>query len=382
MQRFLALAPGAVHRVTEGNGTPQSTPFRTRAPYQALGVSGKNVPQPADTWLLEPVPTPEHRKGPGFVVLHAGQPLRYPSDLPVELVDLTREKEDVAATWSLFRRYLFEYRQELSVPLTILIDEQSRARRIYAEPPSEATMRKDLQQVSQSAKLALPFAGRYFSEPRRNYFKLGAAFYWAGYPDRALPYLEETVRSRPDNWKALLAAGRIHQELGRDREAIDAFQRVLAIRPDYAPAMVNIGESRLKLNDNPAARASFLDALKADPKCADAANQLGLLAAEAGDSDTARQRFQQAIEAQRDHTGAINNLGVLYARLGRAQDSIAAFRYGLQMDPDDEQLYLNLARIYVTMGERDQARAVLTQLMDRKPGNALAAKALSQLEAR
>ena len=96
----------------------------------------------------------------------------------------------------------------------------------------------------------------------------------------------------------------------------------------------------------------------------------------------ARQWFQQAMEAQPDHPGAINNLGVLYARIGQPNDSIAAFRYGIQTNPDDDELYLNLARIYVTMGERDKARAVLEQLLERKPGNAIATRALGELEAR
>jgi FimV-like protein len=381
-QQLRGLEAGFVYRVTEGSETPERTPFRRSPRYPAVTVSGENDPTPADTWLLEPVPTPDRRKGPGFVVLYAGQPPALPAGLPVETIDLAREKEDVAATWSLFRRYLFEYRRDLEVPFTVLVDSESRAHRIYADVPSESAMRADLQRLAQSAKLALPFPGRYYSEPRRNYFKLGAAFYWAGYADRALPYLEETLRSRPDNWKALLATGRINQELGRDREALATFEKVLKIRPDYAPAMENAGEAYLKLGDRASAQTSFDDALKADPKCADAANQLGLMAAESNDFERARQRFQQAIAAQRDHTGAINNLGVLYARMGQAKDSVAAFRYGLQMDPDDEQLYLNLARIYVTMGEREQARAVLNELLDRKPGNAIAAKALSQLEGR
>jgi hypothetical protein len=50
--------------------------------------------------------------------------------------------------------------------------------------------------------------------------------------------------------------------------------------------------------------------------------------------------------------------------------------------PFDETLYLNLGRIYVTMGERDQARAVLTQLLEREPGNAIATKGLAELERR
>jgi FimV-like protein len=316
------------------------------------------------------------------VVLYAGAAPKFSSGIPVEAIDLKSEKDDIAATYSLFRRYLFEYRSDLSIPLTILIDGESRARRIYADIPSEATMRADLANIGKAGELALPFPGRYYGSSRRNYFKLGAAFYWAGYPDRALPYLQETLRSRPDNWKALLAIGRIHQELGRPKDAIGTFRRVLEVRPGYPPAMVSAGEAYLKLNDRASAKAMFDQAIQVDPKCADAANQLGVMAAEANDFNAARTWFQRAIEAQRDHSGAINNLGVLYAKMGQKDDAIAAFRYGIQMAGDDEQLYLNLARIYVTMGERDEARAVLNQLLERKPGNEIATRALAQLEGR
>jgi tetratricopeptide (TPR) repeat protein len=366
---FSGLDAGFLYLLVEGAAKPERTEaFRRREAYPDKPVVPRNEPIAADTWLLEPVPTPDKHKGPGFIVLQAG--------------DLAKEKEEVAATWSIFRRYLFEYRQELMLPMTVLIDSESRARKIYAGIPSDADMRADLAKINENHSLALPFPGRYYAEPRRNYFKLGAAFYWAGYPERALPYLEETVRTRPENWKALLATGRINLELERYPEAIRIFEKVLAIRPDHAPAMVNIGESLVRLNDPGGARKRFRQALAADPKCADAANQLGLLSASANDMPAARQWFQQAIEAQRDHAGAINNLGVLYAKMGQTNNSIAAFRYGMQASPDDEQLYLNLARIYVTMGEREQAKTVLNQLMERKPGNAIAARALSELEGR
>ncbi|HVW84734.1 MAG TPA: FG-GAP-like repeat-containing protein [Bryobacteraceae bacterium] len=382
-QEVDGLAPGFVYTIEEGASAPVAqTAFRPRRLYSDAAVTGLNAPERADTWLMEPVPTPDRRRGPGFVVLYAGTAPKFSSGIPVEAIDLKREKDDIAATYSLFRRYLFEYRSDLSIPLTILIDGESRARRIYADIPSEATMRADLANIAKAGELALPFPGRYYGSSRRNYFKLGAAFYWAGYPDRALPYLQETLRSRPDNWKALLAIGRIHQELGRPKDAIGTFRRVLEVRPGYPPAMVSAGEAYLKLNDRASAKAMFDQAIQADPKCADAANQLGVMAAEANDFSGARTWFQRAIEAQRDHSGAINNLGVLYAKMGQKDDAIAAFRYGIQMAGDDEQLYLNLARIYVTMGERDEARAVLNQLLERKPGNEIATRALAQLEGR
>ena len=185
-----------------------------------------------------------------------------------------------------------------------------------------------------------------------------------------MPYLAETLRARPGTWKAVQAMARIQLELGRDKEALASFQRVIAMKSDYPPAFVGAGEVYAK-QDGPAnARRMFQRALELDPKCADAMNQLGLLAAGANDLHLARgSGSSRRLKRSRDHPGAINNLGVLYAKMGQPNDSIAAFRYGIKMNPDDDELYLNLARIYVTMGQREKARAVLNELLEQKPGN-------------
>jgi len=385
IEEVSGLEPGYAYTIVEGSREHVRAPFRARKFWLASVLHGKNDPEFGDTWLLDPVPTPDRRtvKGAaGFVVLHASESPKMPPGVPAELIDLRIEKDDVAAAYSLFRRYLFEYRRDLSLPLVLLVDGEGRARKIYADIPPAAQMRSDLARIDRSHALALPFPGKYYLNPRRNYFKLGAAFYWAGYPERALPYLAETLRARPGNWKALQAMARIQLELGRDKEALASFQQLIDIKSDYPPAFVGAGEAYAKQDDQASARRMFQRAVALDPKCADAMNQLGLLAASANDLAGARRWFQQAIEAQQDHPGAINNLGVLYAKIGQPNDSIAAFRYGIKMNPDDEELYLNLARVYVTMGERDKARGVLNELMEQKPGNATATKALGELEAR
>ncbi len=379
------LEPGYTYTMVEGSSDRARTVFRARKAMPSSALHGKNDPVFGDTWLLEPTPTPDSRmaKGEaGFVILYAGGRPNMPAGVPAQSIDLTKEKDDVAAAYSLFRRYLFEYRADLSLPLVLLVDGDGRARKIYADVPSATDARRDLARIGQSHSLALPFPGKYYLSPRRNYFKLGAAFYWAGYPDRALPYLAETLRSRPDNWKALQAMARIQLELERNKDALSSFRQVLALKSDYPPALVGAGEAYAKLDDRANAQRMFQQALALDAKCADAMNQLGLLSAGANDLTGARKWFQQAMEAQPDHPGAINNLAVLYAKLGQPNDAIAAFRYGIRTNPDDDELYLNLARIYVTMGEREKARAALNELMERKPGNATATKALAQLEAR
>ena len=366
-QELSTLEAGYLYTIVEGAAEPKRTPFRSRKQLPAGPVQGKNDPEFGDTWLLEPVPTPD-RRPKGLLTLRAE--------------DLTKANPDVAATYSLFQRYLFEYRRDLALPLTLLIDSESRARKVYASVPSDAQMRSDLARIDQNRTLALPFPGKYYLEPRRNYFKLGAAFYWAGYPDRALPYLAETLRARPENWKALQAMARIQLEIGRHKDALASFQQVIAIKSNYPPAYVGAGEVYVKQDDGANAEKMLRRALDLDPKCADAMNQMGLLAVNGNDLAGARRWFQQAIEAERDHPGAINNLAVLYAKMGQPNDAIAAFRYGIKTNPDDDELYLNLARIYVMMGEREKARGVLSELLERKPGNATAAKALAELGAK
>ncbi|SPE41040.1 TPR repeat-containing protein [Candidatus Sulfopaludibacter sp. SbA3] len=384
-QEMRGLEPGYVYSIVEGAGEQARLPFRARRLLPASSLRGKNDPEFGNSWLLEPGPTPDRRTAAGaagFVVLYAGEHPKMPVGLPVITVDVKSEKDEVAASYSLFRRYLFEYRKELSLPLVLLVDGESRARKVYADIPPADEMRGDLARMGQSGALALPFAGKHYRTPRRNYFKLGAAFYWAGYPERALPYLAETLRVRPDNWKALQAMARIQLGLGRNRDALASFQRAIDLKKDYPPAFVGAGEAYARQDDQANAQRMFQRALELDAKCADAMNQLGLLAAGASDLAGARRWFQQAIEAQKDHPGAINNLGVLYAKMGQPEDAIAAFRYGIKTNPDDAELYLNLGRIYVMMGEREKARAVLDELLERKPGNATAAKALAELGAR
>ncbi len=214
--------------------------------------------------FLQPPPSPE-RTHPNSATPGCWNQSRrrrnVPPASPARLLDiadkLKAEKPEVAATFSLFRRYLFEYRQDLSLPLVLLVDAESRAHKVYANIPTAAQMRTDFARITESRKLALPFPGKYYLQPRRNYFKLGSAFHWAGYPDRALPYLAETLRTLPNNWKALLAMARIQLELGRNQDALASFKEVIEIKNDYPPAFLGAGEAYAKLADNANAQHMF-----------------------------------------------------------------------------------------------------------------------------
>jgi Flp pilus assembly protein TadD len=327
VQTFTSLAAGRLYEIEEGSDSVSAKPFHPRPQFPpASPIPVDNEPRLHTTWFMEPVPLPIPAKAPGLLVLNP----------------TGRE----AAVWSIFRRYLFDFRAELKPPLLLLIDSAGQARKIYADMPSPAEVRADMAIANPRA---LPFEGHYSAgAPRRDYFKLGAAFFWAGFPDHALPYLDEVIRRSPENERALTAIAQIHLDAGRLDPARAAARKMLAVPPQSAAV----------------------------------ADGLGLRFAEKGLYPEARDLFQRAISIQRDNTSALNNLGVLYLKMGQPNDAIAAFRYGIRSAPDDDMLYLNLGRLYVQAGERDKARGVILEWLDRKPGNEKAQRALRELDAR
>lgn len=142
--------------------------------------------------------------------------------------------------------------------------------------------------------------------------------------------------------------------------------------------LVKLGAAFYIENMPDAALVYLNDALALHPN-ADAANGLGLMFARQGRFPEARDWFQKAITLQRDHARAINNLGVLYGEQRQFNDAIAAFEYGIRVAPDDDTLYLNLGRIHIQMGDRQKARNVMERLLERKPGSAVAQRALEEL---
>ena len=388
----------AIHNPQSTIRNPQSTiGTRPSAIDTATTLKPDNTPRLHETWLIEPIPLPEKRTGPGFVCLVGGQQISPPVGLPFQVVDLTKEAAETAASYALFRRYLFDWRTGLSLPLLLLVDERGNTHKIYPSVPEPAILRADLSLLGVSLrgkeerqKMSLPFAGRYYTQPLRRYFQLGAAFFWAGYPEQALQYLSEATRTTPDNFKAHLAIGQIHLEAKRLIEArrsleiardlnpqspdvwnnlggveaaaenygaaLHHYEKALSLKADLPYVLNNAGQAYSKTGDHANAAKMFRRALELDPQDADAANQLGLALAQQKRFQEARDYFQKAISSKRDHAGAINNLGVLYTQMNQMNDAVAAFQYGVEVAPEFDSLYLNLARVYVRLQERNKAR--------------------------
>ncbi len=398
-QQFTNLQAAHTYRITEGSAKPEAVPFRPVSQLSEGRVDADNRLQLHDTWFLEPIPLPEKQPGPRLFVLN---------ELP--------KSQDRREQYEIFRRYLFDWRTSLKIPFALLLNSAGQAVKVYANVPSEEIVKADLAQMDRARQLGLPFKGAYIHTTHRDFFKFGVAYLWSGYPEQALPYLDQVLRRTPDNVRVLVLVGQIHLDANRLdaaqksfdaalkinpiyaeawsgagdvcqarsqlKEALQNYQRALALKPDLLYTLLNAGRSADKLNLSAQSENFYKQALQIDPQSPEASNGLGLALAKQGQTAHAEQLFKNAIAQKRDYSEAINNLGVLYIQESKVNDAIAAFEYGIRVAPDEDILYLNLGRTYTSLGQFDKARQVMHELLDRKPQSATARRALQDLEGR
>ena len=347
VQEFKDLAAGRTYFAAEGSEELKSKEFRPHTPSPSQEVKANNSLALHDTWFAEPLPLPEPQGGPGLLVLLDGEPPPK-SGITANFINLATGPADRKRQWEVFRRYLFDWRTSLVTPLAFLLNNAGQAVKVYAAVPTAEQYKTDLAKAGDHRKLALPFPGNYVVQPRRDFFKFGAAFLWSGYGAQALPYLEQVLERTPQNSRVLALVGQIYL----DQQQFDRAEQYLR------------------------------QALAIDRQSPEANYGLGLALAKQDHLDDARSYFEQAITLKPDYADAVNDLGALYIQSGKINDAIAAFTYGIRVAPDEDMLYLNLGRTYARLGQLDRARQTMQQLLDRKPDSAIAQHALQELNNR
>jgi tetratricopeptide (TPR) repeat protein len=381
------LAAGQLWKVREGEAARSLRAFSDVPPRATRVVAGDNRFVQEDTWFVEPIPLPVKTEGSRLFTL-----------------------SDASGAWSIFRRYLFEYRGVDKGPLALLLNGDGEAIRFYGKVPTAAEAARDLRATTRAA---LPYSGLSLQSMRRDHFKMGAAMLWSGYAAEALPYLEAVARTQPGNARIWTYIGRVHLKLsrlieaeqalqralaldatqaeawnelggveqarGRLREALAHYERALAQQPDQLAALLNAGQCAEQLNEQGKAEAFYRRATLSDASSPEAANGLGLALAKTARYAEAKQQLERAISLRRDYAEAINNLAVLYLQQGQPNDAEAALRYGIRAAPQAELLYLNLSRLLLQRGNRAAAQQIMRELLDAVPQSEVARKAIREL---
>jgi tetratricopeptide (TPR) repeat protein len=424
------------HRIwiDEGVAPPRVEPFRAAPPVRGAAnlQIGESLPETGETWLLAPVAAPMFppsalRGKPALLHFRApGSADSLRASWPVANVQLASvradEADDLAATYNILYRYLFDRHRDLPLPTAFLIDENGDIVKIYRGPVAAARVAQDARQIPRTnpermAK-ALPFRGVSETyEFGRNSLSLGSAFFERGYFDPAETAFRLALRADPSSAEAEYGLGSVYLKQEKTREARESFERAvklnagypdtvpnawnnlgllatrdgrtddairhfgkaLEVSPDYWIALENLGNAYRLQKRWDEARQTLQRALAARPQDPEANYNLAMVFAQTDDPERAYRYLQQALQLRPGYPEALNNLGVLYLRTGRRDEGVAKFEECIRMGPGFDQAYLNLARVYGLEGAKEKARAVLMELLKQHPGHPQARQALDQL---
>jgi tetratricopeptide (TPR) repeat protein len=156
---------------------------------------------------------------------------------------------------------------------------------------------------------------------------LGVVRYQRSDPTEAEDFLNQAVRSAPDNAKVHDNRGYVLSGLGRTEEAIAAFQQAVALEPKNPTFLFNLGNLLCSTERTNEAIAFLRRAVEAAPGHLTAHQQLGGELLKTGDADGARRHFDLCIENGQVNAAIVSHLMVALSELGehKAVNSLTDF---------------------------------------------------------
>lgn len=155
---------------------------------------------------------------------------------------------------------------------------------------------------------------------------------------------ETGIRAQPyrGNLDSHYLLASYYQERGKDKEAIEEFEKVLLIDPNYVKAYNGMGISYDHLGDFPRAIALYKKTLSLNPNLDYVQNNLGYSYLLQGSLDEAIDAFKKAIELNDQDRRFHNNLGLGYAMKGQFDPALIEFK----LAGDEAKAHYNVAQFY------------------------------------
>jgi len=286
------------------------------------------------------------------------------------------------AAWNVVHRRLFNWRRDLVVPTSFLVDEQGRIVKIYRGRTPTSSFVRDLRQMPRSdaerRSRALPFSGRTLhAEFRRDLIQLAAALTEAGLPTLAratYAYAARVSGDRPANVETMFNVAITAAASGDVSEARRLYTEILRLRPDFDDALNNLGVLALRDGRVPEARRQFRQALSHNPANVDAALNLANTYLDPGAGPDAARRALTILEDILRHDPeaprVLARVWNAHYILGDRAAAIRSLDEALRVDPSHGDSYLNLSILLIAEGRLQKAVSTSREGLLLDPTNA------------
>ena len=301
--------------------------------------------------------------------------------------------DGTVTAYTVLHRYLTNYRRDMAIPTSYLLDEQGRVIKVYRGAADVATILADAKAGSGPA---MPFAGRWIEgQPDRSFLAMATEMAARGQTAAARTLFETALaqgEASADLYNNL--AGLLHDEgelerasdllvksLDLDKGQVDArinlgsilleqgdmtgalalFVEAGRMRPDDPLIHQQLGATYFFLNQFANAEKAYREAVRLQPEKAEPHASLGSVLGAEGRLDEALKEFEAARDMGDANAQLLGNLGALYMQLGRPEQGLAAFQQAAAADAKDYPARVNLAMYYLQEEDAPQARKWLAE---------------------
>ena len=301
--------------------------------------------------------------------------------------------DGTVTAYTVLHRYLTNYRRDMAIPTSYLLDEQGRVIKVYRGAAQAEAILAD---AKAGAGRALPFAGRWIEgEPGRSflamatemaargqsaaartlfetaiaqgdrsadlYNNLAGLLRQEGELERAADLLVESLELDQGQVDARINLGGILLEQGDLERALALFVEARRMRPDDPLIHQQLGGTYFFLNQLANAEGAYREAVRLEPDRAEAHASLGSVLGAEGRLDEALRAFETARDLGSEDSQLFGNLGVLYMQVGRPEDGLKAFQQAAAANSKDYGARVNLAMYYLQEENAPEARKWLAE---------------------
>lgn len=208
------------------------------------------------------------------------------------------------------------------------------------------------------------------STPPRDssHYARGAVLARSGHYAQALPELVKAAQQDPRNPKVHNLIGIVLSQLGRLKEANEAYNRALALAPDFYPARKNRASNAFFEKEFKFAATEFEDLARLQPKDFVPQLFLGLVAIEGADFQKARAHLLLARQLAPREAGVLLALTRVFLTLGERQPAMETARDMRRTSNAKPGERFELGVVLAGFGADAEAADVFQELWQQRPG--------------
>jgi len=208
----------------------------------------------------------------------------------------------------------------------------------------------DLKQAEREFSTALQLAPAFFpAESGLGYVELARKD-----PKSALPHFERVLEGQAKDVSALVGRGQALVGLGRESEAVKAFQAALALEPGMVDVARRVEVLKFRLVEQEIAHARQ--------------------AARNGKPEEAVAAYKTALDASPDSPVLYRELGGAERQAGDAQHALEHFRRAVELDPTDAKSLAQIGELLEARGDFDGASRAYIESVALEPNPAVDAR--------